>query len=303
MSQQIVYKNWPCATPSWTEVLLDLVHFYLQAALLHLAAIMGTPLRDLDSLWEKVVKVAVPFTIIWGLSCWGDNENRRASLRVLSWVKPYAIGVFEPVLAVVGALVATAAMPSRYVRRLNSRVATVVTTHAAQGFLLDAAKWVASLLGLVIHCAKLAGCVVAIAPFAIVVYVPNPFQIHVGFRRWRTRVAEDVWCWFFPLPPVERSVIPLIRRKRTFEEELKKARGDLYLVLPTPYDPPSPPLPSARSPLPPPPSPMPDCPHLFAYPPPPPAAARPAGEGTIRGPAPQRYRDRRRSRYFQGPHR
>ncbi|KAK6519767.1 hypothetical protein TWF506_000065 [Arthrobotrys conoides] len=259
---------------------------------------MGTPLRDLDSLWEKVVKVAVPFTIIWGLSCWGDNENRRVTIRVLSWLTPYTVKeTLRPVLVVVEALVSTATIPFRYVQRLNSRVATRATTHAVGASWPNAEKWLINLLGLFFCCLQMAGCVVAIA---LVVYVPNPYQIHVGFRRWRTRVAGDVWWWLFPLPPVERSVVPLIRRKRNFEEELRKAEGDLYLVLPRHHVPPSP-LPASRSPLPMSASPTPDPDLSFVSPPPsPPSVVRPAGGRATHAPVPQRYKDRPRSKYFRG---
>ncbi|KAF3312394.1 hypothetical protein TWF173_007195 [Orbilia oligospora] len=303
MSQQIVYKNWPRPAPSWTEVLLDLVHHYLRVVLLHLAAIMGTPLRDLDSLWEKVVKVVVPFTIIWGLSCWGDDENRRVTIRVLSWLtSSVANETLQPVLVVVGALVSAATIPPRYVRRLNSRVATRATAHTVRAFWPNAEKWGISLLGLVFCCVRMAVCAVAIASFmAVVVYVPNPYQIHVGFRRWRTRVADDVWWWLFPLPPVERSVIPLIRRKRNFEEELRMAEVDLYLVFPRHHVFPRP-LPASRSPLPTSASPTPNHSPSFTHPaPPPPSVARPAGGRTTHAPVPQRYKDRPKSKYFRGP--
>ncbi|RVD86047.1 uncharacterized protein DFL_004341 [Arthrobotrys flagrans] len=89
MSQQIVYENWPRATPFWTGVLLD----------------------------------GPPFTIIWGLTCWGDNENRRATIRVLSWLTPYTTReAVEPVLVAVGPSVTAATIPFRYVQRLGPHV-------------------------------------------------------------------------------------------------------------------------------------------------------------------------------------
>ncbi|KAK6502058.1 hypothetical protein TWF481_009871 [Arthrobotrys musiformis] len=312
MRQQIVCKNWPCATPSWIEVLLDLVQHYLCLLLLILADIMGKPLHDLDSLWEKVVKVAFPFTIIWGLACWGDTWNRRATIRVLSCITPHIREALEPVSAVVGALVSIAAMPfrTRCVRQSRPRVATQTTIDdAVRAFELSTLKWIVNLLGLAYHCALMAGCLVVIAFCAVVVHVPNPFQIHVGFRRWRARAAQDVWCWFFPLPPVERSVIPLIRRRdqRTFDEESQKVldEGHFYLVFPRPGCPGpifAPQVPdTSHSPLPRTPSPTPDYSHMFAHPPPPPPpAARPA-EGTVPGPLPKKYKDRKKSKYFQAP--
>ncbi|KAK6519264.1 hypothetical protein TWF281_003100 [Arthrobotrys megalospora] len=303
MRQQIVYKNWPCATPSWTEVILDLVHYYLHLLLLNLAVIMGTPLHDLDSRWEKVVKVAVPFTIIWGLSCWCNPENWRATRGVVSFVTPRAVtDALRSVSVAVGASVSAVTMPFRYVWRLKSRVATETAEHVARAIELGIDSWVLGLIGLSVQCLCLAGCFVVVAVYAIVVNTPTPWDIHVGFRRWRTWAAAEVWCWFHPLPPVQRSVIPLIRRRPTFEEELQKTLGEgkLCLVLPRNIPVVSPQVTVTLPPPPTPPSPMPDYSYLFAYPKTPPPAARPAGEGAIYAPVPQRYKDRSRSKYFRG---